>query len=74
MYYAFFFHGISKAEAASPVMGLMADLMGVTFLRFGENFVQGKGNERFNRWGSLANYYTLQNCWRKSSICASVLR
>lgn len=44
-----FFHGISKAEAASPVMGLMADLMGVTFLHFGETFVQGKGNERFNR-------------------------
>lgn len=69
MHYAFFFfHGISKAEAASPVVGLMVDLMGVTFLCFGENFVQGKGNEHFNRWGSLTNYYTLQNCWRGTAF------
>lgn len=45
-------------------MGLMVDLMGVMFLCFGENSVQGKGNECLNRWGSLANYYTPQNCWR----------
>lgn len=58
------FSWVSKAEAASIVMSLMVDLIGVTFLCFGENVVQGKGNECFNRWGSLANYYTLQYCWR----------
>lgn len=59
-----FFSWFSKAEAASTVMSLMVDLIGVTFLCFVENVVQGKGNKCFNRWGSLANYYTLQNCWR----------
>lgn len=61
----FFFHGLYKAEAAGTVMGLMGALMGVKFLCFGENFVQKKkkkGNECFNKWGSIANYYTLQNC------------
>lgn len=44
-----FFHWFPKAEAAGTVMGLMVDLMGVTFLCFGENIEQGKGNECFHR-------------------------